>query len=229
MATVIEKARGFGPDCETTRSHSPRPAESACKRPRSRLLRTGCFIALLVCAAAWFFSLWSALFFSYNKTRLVSLDRGQILIYIPQGEADAVGSSPVFQPAAQPHSLVVDVGPFCVRAQGGARRASMKLAARVGFCVPSSGTTGWFEQRTFVIAKFFSVPLWMPIVFIVSLSVLRWSPRSCGIQSACAQCRYDLVGNCSGICPECGAPIPEKQQAELNAMTTKLSESKELG
>jgi rubrerythrin len=27
----------------------------------------------------------------------------------------------------------------------------------------------------------------------------------------CKQCAYDLTGNTSGICPECGNPIPEDQ------------------
>lgn len=26
----------------------------------------------------------------------------------------------------------------------------------------------------------------------------------------CCQCGYDLTGNVSGICPECGTPIPEE-------------------
>ena len=31
----------------------------------------------------------------------------------------------------------------------------------------------------------------------------------------CACCGYDLRGNTSGICPECGTPIPEAMQKEL--------------
>ena len=28
----------------------------------------------------------------------------------------------------------------------------------------------------------------------------------------CARCRYDLTGNVSGVCPECGTPIPEEER-----------------
>jgi hypothetical protein len=34
----------------------------------------------------------------------------------------------------------------------------------------------------------------------------------------CARCYYDLTGNTSGICPECGTPIP-KEPAEKSPRT----------
>ncbi len=33
--------------------------------------------------------------------------------------------------------------------------------------------------------------------------------------SACTACDYNLTGNTSGICPECGTPIPEEIQKRL--------------
>lgn len=29
----------------------------------------------------------------------------------------------------------------------------------------------------------------------------------------CRRCRYDLTGNTSGVCPECGTPIPAKAKS----------------
>jgi len=60
------------------------------------------------------------------------------------------------------------------------------------------------------------VPLWLPLaVLVVSIAVLRWRQRSRGIPEDCNVCGYDLTGNVSGICPECGTPIkpPEMGQS----------------
>ena len=35
----------------------------------------------------------------------------------------------------------------------------------------------------------------------------RWELGRCG------RCGYDLTGNTSGVCPECGAPVPQKAEA----------------
>ncbi len=39
--------------------------------------------------------------------------------------------------------------------------------------------------------------------------------RTLRTRELCATCRYWLIGNESGICPECGTPIPENQRAVL--------------
>jgi hypothetical protein len=33
---------------------------------------------------------------------------------------------------------------------------------------------------------------------------------------ACLRCGYDLTGNTSGICPECGQDVPDRQRRGLN-------------
>ncbi|GMU22163.1 MAG: hypothetical protein AMXMBFR13_22510 [Phycisphaerae bacterium] len=33
----------------------------------------------------------------------------------------------------------------------------------------------------------------------------------------CGTCRYDLTANVSGVCPECGTPVPSSQPASSNA------------
>jgi hypothetical protein len=35
------------------------------------------------------------------------------------------------------------------------------------------------------------------------------------MRDRCARCRYWLIGNQSGICPECGTPIPDAQRERL--------------
>jgi predicted amidophosphoribosyltransferase len=33
--------------------------------------------------------------------------------------------------------------------------------------------------------------------------------------NCCERCEYDLTGNVSGICPECGTAIPDETKAAL--------------
>ena len=60
---------------------------------------------------------------------------------------------------------------------------------------------------------FLSMPLWFPIVLFASYPVLafirgplrRYLRRRKGL---CLSCGYDLTGNVSGVCPECGTEVP---------------------
>ena len=45
-----------------------------------------------------------------------------------------------------------------------------------------------------------------PLFALLRGPVRRWERRRRGL---CPMCAYDLTGNVSGVCPECGKPIPE--------------------
>jgi len=63
----------------------------------------------------------------------------------------------------------------------------------------------------------FSIPLWIPTALC---GVLAWMiHRALNLQSPghCHQCGYDLFGNTSGVCPECGTPIPKDVREKLAA------------
>jgi hypothetical protein len=52
------------------------------------------------------------------------------------------------------------------------------------------------------------LPLWVPLVIIVvPTSYLWWSDRRPIPLGRCQNCGYDLTGNVSGRCPECGESI----------------------
>lgn len=55
----------------------------------------------------------------------------------------------------------------------------------------------------------FTLPLWLIVIAFVALGaimlVVACRRRPPG---HCTQCGYDLTGNESGVCPECGRPIP---------------------
>lgn len=51
------------------------------------------------------------------------------------------------------------------------------------------------------------VPLWIPFLLVaVPTALLFWRDRRMP-PGHCKKCRYDLTGNQSGVCPECGTPV----------------------
>jgi hypothetical protein len=56
------------------------------------------------------------------------------------------------------------------------------------------------------------VPLWFPVpLALIALWALKREEKRRALKSSecrCMKCGYSLVGNVSGVCPECGAPVP---------------------
>jgi hypothetical protein len=48
------------------------------------------------------------------------------------------------------------------------------------------------------------VPLWMPFIFFVTVAALAHRRARRPLPGTCGKCGYDLTGNTSGVCPECG-------------------------
>lgn len=72
-------------------------------------------------------------------------------------------------------------------------------------------------DRRFITA---TIPLWATIPPVGAFVLFRLYRRLSGSGNAeseipCAECRYDLTGNTSGICPECGTPITPSQKVSL--------------
>ena len=53
------------------------------------------------------------------------------------------------------------------------------------------------------------VPLWLPLAGMTLLTIVLFiHSRVRWIDGLCGKCSYDLTGNVSGVCPECGTAIP---------------------
>ena len=60
------------------------------------------------------------------------------------------------------------------------------------------------------------VPFWVPfLVLVCSLLLLRRASKRECIVEICDRCEYQLTGNRSGICPECGNTIPSDQYERI--------------
>jgi hypothetical protein len=70
------------------------------------------------------------------------------------------------------------------------------------------GSSAWFNLST---------PLWIPAT-LFSLLPFTWGVLSYSRRrpraGCCPTCGYDLTGNASGVCPECGGPVSKTRGLE---------------
>jgi hypothetical protein len=57
----------------------------------------------------------------------------------------------------------------------------------------------YWSQRTILV-----LPLWIPFLLLALPTTLLFCLDRRAPSGHCRKCRYDLRGNSSGICPECG-------------------------
>ena len=67
----------------------------------------------------------------------------------------------------------------------------------------------WFSQMGSRRSRtgYIIIPLWLPtLICVIPTAILWWKDRR-PAKGRCAQCGYDLTGNLSGTCPECGKAV----------------------
>ncbi len=56
--------------------------------------------------------------------------------------------------------------------------------------------------------SYFVFPLWIPILALTIPTVWLWRRDRRRLEGYCRKCEYDLTGNVTGVCSECGTKIP---------------------
>ena len=80
----------------------------------------------------------------------------------------------------------------------------------------SSDQVGYLSMKSY--RSSVTIPLWLIVVVIVCRTIWRHRMRRVDPMLFCRNCSYDLTGNTSGVCPECGAAVtaaPAKTQATM--------------
>ena len=73
---------------------------------------------------------------------------------------------------------------------------------------PSDLTTGFPRREQDGPLDFYIIPLWLPLVVLLALTAtLFYLDRRRVPPGHCRNCGYNLTGNVSGICPECGTKV----------------------
>jgi hypothetical protein len=69
----------------------------------------------------------------------------------------------------------------------------------------------WFTypEVTYKVAWVAYLPLWMPAAVFAALMLWMIPWRRRRPPHHCKRCGYDLTGNISGLCPECGASVEQ--------------------
>ncbi len=86
---------------------------------------------------------------------------------------------------------------------------------------PAAFVSYWWPQVRQVSNGFYlDVPLWIPAFMIAIPSFLLWR-RNQKLGEGYCNCGYNLTGNVSGVCPECGT----KMQSNGDEVTTSAEDS----
>lgn len=80
-----------------------------------------------------------------------------------------------------------------------------------GFLVTTAATDG-------LTAHEIHIPAWFPLLIFAALPVfqfIRWRRRRLRVsRNQCLRCAYDLTGNTSGVCPECGLRLAHLESTD---------------
>jgi hypothetical protein len=65
----------------------------------------------------------------------------------------------------------------------------------------------WLPRRVAGAGRdYFAIPVWMPILLLALPTATLWYRDRRPPKGHCQNCGYNLTGNVSGRCPECGEP-----------------------
>jgi len=87
-----------------------------------------------------------------------------------------------------------------------------------------------WHQNFFALPNFFrctgvgeiTIPGWVPLILLALPSLLLWRLDRRPPPGHCPRCRYNLTGNTTGVCPECGLPIDRPGSPTTVATPTPL-------
>lgn len=88
--------------------------------------------------------------------------------------------------------------------------------ANLGFAMPDAGRAGtplWTGPRPTWAVTYCDLPLWIPFLATFVPAAIRYLRRKNVRSGCCLNCGYDLTGNVSGRCPECGVAVEAKTGA----------------
>jgi hypothetical protein len=113
-------------------------------------------------------------------------------IYLAFGLAFAVAN---FRFATKRHYLIGSV-------------LTLTFGSLGAFCVADWMIWRYENQWIAYVVALASWLIWLPLVYVLNRVAARHRPC---LTDGCARCGYDMTGNVSGVCPECGSPAEHQK------------------
>lgn len=85
----------------------------------------------------------------------------------------------------------------------------------------SSNLIWWPHAESNTTMSLLAIPLWIPFGIAASVSYVFWRRLHAPLPGHCRKCDYNLTGNLSGVCPECGTQIPNAETSKRQNAQTK--------
>lgn len=168
-------------------------------RSSRTLQRLGLALSAM-CVLAWGFSLWSYAGCCSRLGWVVVLDGGELCVIRFVGSQDAIDRLIMNEWSG---GTVIRQSSTTMNWGSTWREHADALGLKIG----SFRIYEPYVSRDVVLRGGLTLPLWMPMVVFVSLTILA-SARLRHLHAVrCVRCGYDLTGNESGVCPECGTTI----------------------
>jgi hypothetical protein len=154
----------------------------------------GVCLCLLI-LAAWGVSLhWYVMWDGYRWVRLQSGNVASGWYFCSRAEFDQARASPAASYLRGRQTLQIG------------RPAMWLSSGGYGLNLPFTIDTGNGQGASYCREVF--VPLWFPLLLIATLTAFAFRRARRPPPGHCRICGYNLTGNVSGICPECGAAVP---------------------
>ncbi len=166
-------------------------------RRRWRAVKWAGFAALLVMSVAWVVSLlWTV------EACLNSVSKG------PGGSIHRALMCNLSKGAVNSQYRYVSLDPRILDAQPPPKKPGFTFVVMRNFPDARISWRPWCEgswvRPATVYDAWFHLPLWIPFLLLAGPSAfLFWRDRR-PPPHCCQKCGYDLTGNTSGVCPECG-------------------------